>query len=280
MGKIYEKFMTVIAKCIFPKPEFVFEEPLEEGEAVIFTANHAQAIGPVITTLYFPKPIRPWSVAQILDKKTAAGFIFYDFFAGANKKCKWFWHFLSHVVSVFLRPLLRAANGISVYHDKRLASTLTESVDALAAGTNLVIFPECPEKFSEHINDFYGGFVKLGELYHQKTGKNLKFYPTYIAKPLRKVLVGKPIEYSPDKRGSSYRKQLAAELRDRTEQLASSLPPHKVTPFLTEEWYAAYGHYWDEGRMLDYWNLCQADLAKRERRKKKSSADSPATDEN
>ena len=275
MGKIYQGFMRMIARCIFRKPEFVYEEPPKEGEAVVFTANHSQADGPAITTLYFPQPLRPWSIAQVLDKKTSAGFIYHDEFAGEHRKHKWFWKMLAYPTSWLLRPLLLAVGCIPVYHDRRVSQTLDISLDALTGGSSLMIFPECPEPFSEHVNDFYGGFVKIGELYYKKTGKNLKFYPCYIVKSLRKVLVGKPIEYTPDVRGSSARKQFAESLRDKTEQLALSLPPHKVPPFMTKEWYEAYGHYWTENRMLEYWNLSQTDLENRKRKKSKKTDSKP-----
>ena len=63
MGKLYETLAKKLAKCIFRKPEFIYEEPLPDDEPVIFTANHAAANGPVITTLYYPQPLRPWSIA-------------------------------------------------------------------------------------------------------------------------------------------------------------------------------------------------------------------------
>lgn len=267
---LYQSIIKLIAKAIFRKPEFVYEEPLpDDDEPVVFTANHSAADGPVITTLYFPKPCRPWSISQILDKRTAAGFIFYDFFAGAVKKGKFFWRCLSHLLACLLRPILQAANGIPVYHDKRIVQTFTESVEALEKGTNIVVFPECPEKFTDHINDFYGGFAKLGELYYNRTGKKLKFYPTYVARSLKKVMVGKPVEYDPSVNGTVQRKQIAVILRDRTEALAASLPKHKVTPFLTKEWYTAYGHFWEEKRMYDYWNLSQADYNRKNKKKAK-----------
>lgn len=263
----YARFARVLARIIFRKPEFVFEEPLPKDEAVVFTANHSGAYGPVNAALYFPTPCRPWTIAQILDKKSAADFVFYDFFAATTKKCKFFWRILSHIVAFLLRPLLLATEGIPVYHDRRITETFAKSIDALKSGSNLVVFPECPEKFSPHINEFYGGFAKLGLLYYKETGKKLKFYPTYVAHPLKKVLVGKPVEFDPEKPATLQRKQIAEELRDRTEKLALSLPEHSVHPFLTDEWYEAFGQYWEENRMLEYWQLSE----KTDRKKTRSA---------
>lgn len=256
-GNIYTSLAKLLARMIFRKPELIFEEPIPEGEAAVFTANHSGAYGPVNVAMYFPQPCRPWTAAQILDKDTAADFVFYDFFAGAAKKCKFFWRVLSHIVAFLLRPLLIKAGGIPVYHDRRIVKTFEESVEALASGNHIAIFPECPEKFSEHINNFYGGFAKLGVTYYKATGKKLKFYPTYIAHTLKKVLIGKPIEYDPEFPISIHCKQIAEYLRDKTEELAQSLPPHRVQPFLPDEWYEAYGHYWTENNMYEYWQLSQ-----------------------
>lgn len=270
-GIIWPSIAKLLARMIFPKPELIFEEPIPDGEAVVFTANHSGAYGPVNVAMYFPRPCLPWTVAQILDKDTAADFIFYDFFAGAVKKHKRSWKFVSHLVDFLLRPLLYKVGGIPVYHDRRITKTFEDSVEALKNGKNIAVFPECPEKFSEHINDFYNGFAKLGQLYYKETGKKLKFYPTYIAHPLKKVLIGKPVEYDPDNPSSSQRKQIADCLRDRTETLAKSLPPHSVQPFLTDEWYEAYGHYWTENRMLEYWQLSEKHPQKKKRKTNKKA---------
>lgn len=271
-GVIYTGIAKILARMIFHKPKLIFEEPVPEGEPVIFTANHSGAFGPVNAALYFPA-CRPWTIAQILQKDSAADFIFYDFFAGAVKKHKFFWHLLSHIVAFLLRPLLLNVDGIPVYHDRRVTQTLNDSLEALKNGDNLVIFPECPEKFTEHINDFYSGFAKLGALYYKETGKKLKFYPTYIAHPLKKILIGKPIEFNPDN-PSVQRKQISEYLRNKTEELANTLPPHSVQPFLTEEWYKAYGHYWTENRMLEYWQLSEKNIkskkSKNSKRKEKN----------
>ena len=254
--KYYRGFWAFLAYRLFPQPEIIYEEPLPEGEAVVFTGNHSGAQGPVNAALYFPHRSRPWVVAEVLDKKTAANYIFYDFFTGPVKKHRFSWRVLSHIVSFLLRPLLYRAGSIPVYHDRRIMQTFDESIKALESGEHIVVFPECPEKFSEHINDYYGGFAKIGQLYYKETGKKLKFYPTYIAHPLGKVLVGKPIEFDPEG-GAQNRKLITEYLRDKTEDLANTLPPHKVQPFLTDEWYQAYGHYWTEGRMAEYWQLCE-----------------------
>ena len=89
--RYYKGFWAFLAYRIFPQPEIVYEEPIPEGEAVVFTANHSGANGPVNAALYFPHRSRPWIVSEVLDKKTAASYIFYDFFTGPVKKHKFCW---------------------------------------------------------------------------------------------------------------------------------------------------------------------------------------------
>jgi hypothetical protein len=244
--------MTFVSKFIFRKPEIIFEEPITD-EPAVFLSNHSATNGPAFMSLYFPVKHKTWIIGYVLDKKKSANFEFHDFFFARGRKCKWFWRLLSHIVAPVLRPLLRNADPIPVYHDARLATTFRESLKTLGDGKSLVIFPERPKRFSEYISNLYSGFAELGALYYTDCGKKLKFYPVYVAHKLRKIMVGKPIEYDPSVRGKIQRETVSDYIRDNIDRLARSLPPHKSTPFLTPVWYKAYGEY--EENTAAYWKL-------------------------
>ena len=75
------------------------------------------------------------------------------------------------------------------------------SVDNLAAGKSLLIFPEDPTQpldESCRMSPFLKGFVRLGELYFERTQKILKFYPVAVDPAFRKVKLGKPISFNPN----------------------------------------------------------------------------------
>lgn len=250
---LYHKAATALAKLIFKKSEIIYEEKPREGEKSVFLCNHSAAHGPAQMTLWFDVPHKTWLINYVIDKKKNANFVFHDFFFGRSKKCKPFWRVLSKIVAVFLRPLLLSSNPIPVYHDSKIMGTFKESMEALDNGQSLVIFPECPTKFSEFICNLYSGFADIGRMYYAKTGEKIKFYPTYVAHPLNKILVGKPIEYNPEIQPKKQRDEIANYVRDNIDRMARTLPPHKPTPFLPEEWYKYYGAC--EKDMAEYWKL-------------------------
>lgn len=250
---LYTKLCTLIAKCIFKKSSVSYEIPPEEGETAVYLCNHSGAFGPANMTLWFDKPHMTWLINYTLNKKKNANFVYHDFFFGRSRKCKPFWRALSKIVAVFLRPLLLDSKPIPVYHDMRITSTFDKSLNALQNGENIVIFPECPTKYSEFINDIYSGFADLGRTYANQTGKALKFYPVYVAHPLHKILIGKPISYNTAIPPKLQRDDIAKYVRDNIDRMARSLPPHKPAPFLPQIWYDYYGEY--ENDVASYWKL-------------------------
>lgn len=253
MGKIWTAVATRIARAIFPQPEIVFEEPIDKEEPVVFLANHSGAEGPAYAYLYIDEPKKIWLINYVVDKKKAPDFIFHDFMCGEGKKHKWFWRLLSRLTAFLLVPLCKDVPHVPVYHDARMLDTFRDSVDALVEGKRLVVFPECPRRYSEYLNDIYEGFAEIGKLYYEASGKSLKFLPTYICKDLRKILVGKPISFEPSIPARKQRKVIHDGIRDGIVRLAESLPEHKIRPFLTEEWYACYGQFADNP--LEYWRM-------------------------
>lgn len=237
---------------IFKLADVVYEEAPAEDEVGVYCCNHAGANGPAMMTLSFQPKHRTWIISYVLNKKQNVNFIFNDFMCGEGRKNKWFWRFLAKLTAAFLRPLLECARPIPVFHDRRVMDTLKESVDALENGDNVVIFPECPKKFSEYVFELYDGFADLGRLYSKVTeGKKLKFYPVYVENVNRKIMIAKPIEYDPTNNPKAERVRISEYVRDGIDRMGRSLPEHKPVAFLEQIWFDTYGQYVDH--MQDYW---------------------------
>lgn len=250
----YVRFMTRLAKIIYPKPEIVWEESLKEDEVAIFACNHSGAIGPAYTSLYLDIPKRPWVISYILNKKQAPNFVFHDFLFAEGRKCKPFFRVLSFLIAKFLPPVLIQQDPIAVHHSNRMVETFIDSVNTLTKqNKNLVIFPERPQKYSEFIFELYDGFVDLGHQYYKDTGKRLRFFPTYVCNSLHKILIGKPITYNPEEKAKAQRKVISAYIKENIDRLGRSLPKHKTVPFLPDLWFDAYKQY--VGDISKYWEL-------------------------
>ncbi len=253
-ASIYVRFMTSLAKIIFPKAEVSWEEPLQENEVAIFACNHSAAIGPAYTSLYLDIPKRPWVISYILDKKKASNFVFHDFLFAKDKKCKPFFRIVAFFIAKFLPPVLKQQDPIAVHHSNKMVETFLDSVNTLTKqNKSLVIFPEKPQKYSEFIFELYDGFVDIAHQYYKDTGKSLRFFPTYVCGSLHKIVIGKPITYNPEEKNKAQRKIISNYIKENIDRLGRSLPKHKTVPFLPDLWFDSYSQYVND--ISKYWEL-------------------------
>ncbi len=254
LSYIYYKTIRGMIRLCYSHAKTVYEEQ-PDNEPAVFVSNHSAIRGPIMMTLDFKRKHQTWAVSYALDSKKAANYAFHDVFFGNSRRCKWFWHMLSHVVAKGLPPLLNYSDTIPVYHDKSIIKTFKQSIKALTDGNDLVIFAESPKRFSEYINELQPGFIDIARPYYRKTGNALKFYPVYLEKKNAVISVGKPIAYDPDKSLDEQRDDITNYLRDSIDRLARKLPKHEPVPFLPERWYGSYGMY--ENDTLGYWMMIE-----------------------
>lgn len=172
----------------------------ERGPAV-FVSNHLGALGPIAVGASLPLRLHAWIHADMLDPHLASDYLRRDFVEPQLHVPSPFSRWLAEAISKIHVPLLRAVGGIPVYHTSHgLLETFRLSVDLLAQGEYLLIFPE---DFDQPIDEryqmapFQKGFTRLGELYYERTRQILPFYPLAVHKLSFTVRVGRPIRYNP-----------------------------------------------------------------------------------
>ena len=170
---------------------------------LVFLGNHAEIYGPIASALCFPVPVRFWVISKMMfNKKDVRAYMYENTFSKktflpvfVRKLLAWYLGWLS----VNIMNSLRA---IPVYRDSpmKLRQTIRESVDALAAGENLMIFPEHPEgKYVKNgISELSPGFLMLAEAWWKKSGKKLRLMPVYANRELRTFTFGDEIDYEPE----------------------------------------------------------------------------------
>lgn len=252
-GYLINRFGNLVARISFRKAKTVYETPVVD-EPAVFVCNHSGVRGPVMTTLFFDRKHKTWTVSFALDKEKVANYAYHDILFGDARRCKGFWRFLSRVIGAMLPSLLRYEGVIPVYHDSNILKTFKQSVQALSEGDDLVIFAESPERYTEYINRLQPGFVDLAKLYYRRTRKKLNFYPVYLEKKNAVISVGKPILYDPEIPMEEQREQITAYLSDQIDQLARKLPPHQPRPFMPQIWYDAYGERFEHDT-IGYWRM-------------------------
>ena len=108
---------------------------------------------------------------------------------------------------------------ISTYRDSRFLKTIRESIEALKAGDNIVIFPEdSTAGYKAELDGFYQGFIALAEVAYKK-GMDVPVYVTYFQKQSKVYVIDKPVLYSELIKDGASREEIAKRLVDRCNQL-------------------------------------------------------------
>ena len=206
--RIKEKAVTVLTMGIlrpFNRHRMIHFDHVhtDKNNPIVFLGNHAEIYGPIASALCFPVPVRFWVISRMMfNKKEVRAYLYENTFSKKTylplfirKALAWYLGWLS--VNV-----MNALRAIPVYRDSpmKLRQTIRESIEALAAGENLMIFPEHPDgKYVKNgISELSPGFLMIAEAWWKKSGKRLRIMPVYANRLQRTFTFGKEIQYQPE----------------------------------------------------------------------------------
>lgn len=217
--KWWFRFMKKLMKGRYKKPTFVYLGE-EFGYGGVILSNHEGTDAPMSLELYCDKPIRMWGSSEM--NSGLIPMYKYQTRVYYHQRKHWNLH-LARLFCLIASPLTnlfyKGLNLISTYRDGRFIKTLRQSVDALRAGENIVIFPENAEKgYLEELEAFYAGFVALCETCKRR-GMDLPIYVTYFRKKDRTYIVDKPVLYSQLSSKGESKEQIAQTLLRRCNEL-------------------------------------------------------------
>ena len=180
---------------------------LEDGTMVL-VCNHGELYGPVVANLYIPVTFRPWTIAEMMNRDV----IIEHMYQGTMMRQKWLPESWKRPILRMITPLLlwvfNSLEAIPVYRNnpRKLIGTFRETIDAMQAGDNILLFPENDTGHAvgergyalEGVGRLFTGFAMIAPLYYAKTKKKAVFVPVYASKKTRTVCIGQGIEYRPD----------------------------------------------------------------------------------
>ena len=195
---------------------------VDESRPSIFVCNHGEIYGPVVSVVYLPFHFRPWIESRMLDEQI------YDFmYRGTYEPIKWMpkcmKKFCNRISGKFLIWALNSFDPIPVHKDslREVIKTMNESVEALKADDNILLFPENPESNEDGrygdraiASSFYTGFAHIAVQYYKETGKCAVFYPVYADKRRKTYSIGEGIVYDPDRSAAEEKRRIAEELHE------------------------------------------------------------------
>ncbi len=194
--KWWFRLMKKMMKGRYKKPAFVYlGEEFTTGAVIL--SNHEGTDAPMSLEMYCERPLRMWGASEM-----NSGLIkMYKYQTRVYYHEKKQWNlFLARLFCLIASPLTnlfyKGLNLISTYRDTRFRKTVRESLEAIRAGDNIVIFPEdSTNGYLEELEGFHRGFVVFAEVCF-KQGIDLPIYVTYFRKKDLTYIVDKPILYS------------------------------------------------------------------------------------
>ena len=203
---------------------------LEKGVSAVFVCNHGEIYGPIVTNLYIPFPMRPWSMSEMVDPEETTNYVY----EGTFKRQKWLPEKLRMPAARFATPIINwgmhSIESIPVYRNKprELINTFRTTVAAMEAGDNILIFPENPRDerqntyfyLREGVGEFYTGFTMVAPLYYKKTGKRCYFVPVYADKKRHTLSFGQPTRFDPENEDNAEKARLCTYLRNEMLRMA------------------------------------------------------------
>lgn len=200
-------------------------------EACVIVGNHTKMNGPICGEIHFPGKRKIWCAYQMMYLKEVPGYAFQDFWSGKPKWTHWFYKLLSYIIAPLSVCIFNNANTIPVYYDSRLLTTFKQTIAELEDGANIIIFPECYDPHNHIVNRFRDQFINIAKTYYKRTGKTLSFVPLYIAPALKRMYLGKPIQFCPEAPIEEERQRICSYLMDTVTEIAVNLPRHTVVPY-------------------------------------------------
>lgn len=195
----------------------------EEG-TMILICNHGEIYGPVVANLYVPIAFRPWVISEMMERDA----IIEHMYQGTMVRQKWLPERLKRPLLNLITPLFmwvfESLEAIPVYrgHPRELMKTFRETINAMQAGDNILVFPENGEEHEagqtgyvrEGVGKLYTGFAMIAPMYYAKTKKSAVFVPIYASKKHRTLTIGHGIVYNPDNNATDEKLRIVDELLD------------------------------------------------------------------
>lgn len=170
-------------------------EITQSDEPVVYVCRHLNMHGPFTTLKWLNFDVHPMIIHMFFDrKKTVEHMKRYTFAERFGKKTKRF-SLAAHVMGWVAPPMMQSLQGVPVYRNgTQSIATLKRGIQYLLRGESLIVYPDIDYTGGyDKPSEIYEGFLYMGELYHKKTGKTLRFIPLIVDDKKRQIRAGNPV---------------------------------------------------------------------------------------
>ena len=167
----------------------------------------------------------------MMHYKEVPEYAFTDFWSFKPAWCRWFYKIVSYLIAPLCVLVFTNSHVIPVYRDARILSTFRETLNHLAKGERVIIFPEQNVRHNNIIYDFQDKFVDAARMYYGKTHKEIAFVPAYYAPKLHKVYLGTPVYFQAGAPIEEERRRICDYVMNEITRMAAEAPLHTVIPY-------------------------------------------------
>jgi 1-acyl-sn-glycerol-3-phosphate acyltransferase len=192
---------------------------------LILVANHAGSYGPLSLVTSLPLELYPWVVDETTDARLAARRIQAEFLEAELHLRPPLSRWLARLLARIAAAIMRDINAVPVHQRSRaIRSTVETSVDLLARGKNILVFPEdSTRRLNDVLCHFCTGFLHMARIYYERTREAVLFLPVAVNRRLRAVRIGRPIRFDGAVPFTVEKARLKRELEHRVTELYRSM---------------------------------------------------------
>ncbi len=192
---------------------------------LILVSNHAGSYGPLSLVTSLPLELYPWVVDETTDARTAARRIQAEFLEAELHLRPPLSAWLGRVIARIAAALMRDINAVPVHQKSReIRSTVEASVELLAQGKNILVFPEdSTRRLNDVLCHFCTGFLHMARLYYERTKEAVLFLPVAVNRRVRGIRVGQPVRFDASVPFTVEKARLKRELEHRVTELYRSM---------------------------------------------------------
>lgn len=182
--------------------------PQNRDGDIIYLCNHSELFGPISAFIYTKMPIKPWVISEMCTPEKVREYVYQGSFEKIRFLPRAIKRALAYIVSPIIIWAMNSLEPVPVYRNQpnELIKTFRQSLSAMQAGDNLLIFPENPfheelytgQYLKSGVGKFFEGFCALAPSFYSKTGRKCLFVPIYTSKSQRTISYLKPIEFNPE----------------------------------------------------------------------------------
>ncbi|MEG1536693.1 MAG: hypothetical protein RR387_00210 [Clostridiales bacterium] len=179
----------------------------------VYICRHLNMRGPIITLGLLPIQPRPWILAKLCQKQSCfAHYCDYTF----TQRFGWprfLAKLIAYPLAIFMDRLTTDLEAIPVHRDKQSFRTISQSVQALLEGDDLILYPDVEYRETGDIGQLYQGFLLVEKFYYRKSNNHLPFIPIKLHD--HQLLIGAPLYFETYQDDQEFQRQsqiLAAQI--------------------------------------------------------------------